>query len=336
VVEHEGDGGGGSQSTYESFNGSDVNVNVSDLTSYYFEMMDVYSAAGQPVADAMSLMPEMVRQGLLLPVDDGIGVFPEATYAANHLRGVHSDFQHFLTDVLEGIRNIGAAATVVAEIYENGDSENAAGLDDIAFAFSEPGATGPSWFRDVESYSEAEQRLAEQTGANSMAAMGDDSMASQVIYPASGVTIYYFPDGSSKTVVSTQTTSQSQYQSGSTITETTIMGPGGVVLSSTREQSYTAAGGYKVSNVTTSTGDDRNGSTSSSETVENPDGSIQVTNETTTRTDGESKTTTSDPVTVDPGDHREDEGESGPVEQAAEGLDTYGDDEFVGYAGRGY
>jgi hypothetical protein len=330
------EGDGGSQSTYESFNGTDVKVDINDLTSYYMEMNDVQMDAADPVRSAFMPMSDMIRQGLLTPPDDGINTFPEATYAARHLSSVQSDFGHFMEDVLSGIRNIGAAAVVVAEIYENGDSENAAGIDDIAFAFSEPGATGPSWFREVESYSELEQRMAEQSGANTMAAMGDDSLASQVINPSMGVTVYLFPDGSSKTIRTTQTISQSQYQSGSTITETTVMGPGGVLISSTKEESYTSYGGYKTTNVTTTSGDDQNGTTSTSRTTEDPNGSIEVVNETTTRTDGESRTTTSDPVTIDPGDHRDDGGEQGPVEQAENTVDSSGRDHFVSDFGRGY
>lgn len=329
------DGGGGGPSVdYESFNGPDVKVNITDLVSFYLEMLDVQTDATGPATMTLSPMAQMIREGLEQPTD--AGPFPEGVYAARLLRWRLSDFQHFVDDVLDGIRNIGSAAAVIAEIYENADSESAADINDVAFAFGDPGATAPPGFRSVESWSEYERRMAEQSGEMLMAAQGDDSHA-RVYHVANGVTLYIYPDGSTKMVTVTTKGSDSSYQSDSTIITTTIYAPGGKVVSTTTEERFTTYGGAKVERTTTTQGDEQNGTTSTTSTVTDSTGRVTVTNETTVRTNGEERTTRSDPVTVDPGDRggRAD-AEAGPIEQAVEQLDTYGEDYFVEEFGRGY
>jgi len=331
----DGGGGGGPSVDYESFNDPDVKVNITDLASFYMEMLDVQMDATGPATMTLTPMAQMIREGLEQPTD--AGVFPEGVYAARLLRWRQSDFQHFVTDVLEGIRNIGSAAAVIAEIYENADSESAADINDVAFAFADPGAKAPPGFRPVESWSEYEQRMAEQSGETVMSASGDDSNA-QVHHLASGVTLYIYPDGSTKMVTVTTKPSGSSYQSDSKITTTTIYAPGGKVVSTTTEERFTAYGGAEVSRTTTTRGDERNGTTSTTSTVtDSSTGRVTVTNETTVRTDGHESTTRSDPVTVDPGDRGgRSNADAGPVEAAERQLDTYGEDWFVKEAGRGY
>jgi hypothetical protein len=330
----DGGGSGGSGSDYKSFNGPAVNVDIKDLTSYYKQMELVQTDATGPATMELTPMAQMIRVGLSKPGDTGAGVFPEGAYAAELLMSRQSDFQHFMHDVLNGIRNIGSAAAVIAEVYENADSESAAGLGDIGFAFSDPTAKPPAGFRKVESWSEYEQRMAQQRGELPMSATGDDSQA-KVIYPASGVAIYLYPDGSSKQVTTTTTTSPSQYRTGSTITTTTAYAPGGKVISTTTDEKYGADGGAKVQKTTTNRGDDQNGSASTTSTVTDSGGKVTVTNETTTRTDGRPNTTTSKPVTITPGNHTE-SGGAGPVEQAENQVDTRGQDWYVKQFGRGY
>lgn len=327
------DDGGGTSSGYESFAGPDVNVDIKDLGSYYLEMLDVQADATGPAGMEVSAMTQLIQEGLSSTAS-GAGVFPEGAVAAQLMHRRQSDFQYFLRDVLEGIRNIGSAALVVAEVYEGTDGESAAGLDDVSFAFSDPGAKPPPGFREVESWSEYEARMAQQTGQTAMVLTGNDEQA-RVISPAAGVTIYLYPDGSSKQVITTA--SSGQYQSGTTMT-TTCYAPGGKVLQTTTEQDARVYGGYQMQNTTTTRGD--SGTSSSTSTVTDPDGTMTVTNETTTTTTGadgktQERTTTSDPVVIEPGEHRS-TSEAGPVQQAEEQLDTSGEKWFVEQFGRGY
>ncbi|MBO4206432.1 hypothetical protein [Micromonospora echinofusca] len=324
--------GGGSPSDYKSFAGPDVNVDITDLGSYYLEMLDVQADATGPAAMEVSAMTQLIQEGLARPAG-AAGVFPEGAAAARLLSHRQSDFQYFLRDVLDGIRNIGSAALVVAEMYEGTDRESAAGLDDVSFAFSDPGAKPPPGFRPVESWSEYETRMAQQSGQTAMALSGNDDLA-RVIYPANGVTIYLYPDGSSKQVTTTQ--SSGSYEVGTTTT-TTFYGPGSVVLQTTTEQDSRVYGGYQVQSTTTTRGD---GGSSRTSTVTDPDGTMTVTNETTVTTTGadgkpKEQTTTSDPVVIEPGQHRT-EPDMGPVQQAEQQLDTAGEDWFVKEFGRGY
>lgn len=344
MVEDAGGGGGGGGGTlepdYDSIPGAAIDVDITDLVTYYLKTNELAGAGIGPTLTELGEMTLPIQDGLTMPPGDGISPLPEGVHAARLIQGRISDFQHFIRDVTEGLANIGAAATVVAEMYENGDGEGAASMADIGFAFADPGAHRPDGFRGDDPLLSMDERRrldAEAAGTTSMAAMGDDSQATSVIYPANGVTIYFFPDGSSKQVTTTQTTSQSQYQSGSNITTTTVMGPGGVVVSTKTEEKYSVYGGSQVNKVTTSSGDSQNGSSSTTSTMENPDGSIQVNSETTTTRDGESTTHASDPVTVDPHDDLPGEGaQDGTVENAQNVLGTEGDQDTKQEYGLGY
>jgi len=335
-VVHVLDGGGGGRPSveYESFNGPDVTVNITGLVSFFGAMMDLITDAQTPVMNALMPMGEKIRNGLEQPTD--AGVFPEGVYAARLLRWRQSDFQHFLTDVLNGIRNIGSAAAVIAEIYQNTDAESAADINDVAFAFADPRAKPPAGFREVTSFAEA----ARESGANSMlpmSAMGDDSNA-RMHYLANGVTLYVYPDGSTKLVTTTTRPGVAGYQSDVAVTTTTIYAPGGAVISTTNEEKYRAYGGAEVRRTTTTQGDEHNGTTATTSTVTDASGRVTVTSETTTRVDGKETTTKSDPVTVNPGEHRStgQRPEDGTVEDAQRRLDTHGEDWFVAEVGRGY
>lgn len=327
MVNEPGGGGGGSSSGYKSFNDPTVKVNIASLLDYYQEMLKLQRDAAMPATMEVSAMTLMIQNGLAKP-GGAAGVFPEGAQAARLLRQRQSDFQYFMKDVLEGIRNIGSAAAVVAEIYQNSDSTNAANINDVAFAFSDPSANKPRGFRRVESWSEYEQRMAQQMGTTAMAAMGSDTYA-RVIHPASGVTIYLYPDGSSKQVTTTTDSS------GKSVTATTIFGTSGTTIQTTTEEKVTVNGGTRV-NTTVARGDDQNGSTSTTSTVTDSDGSITVTNQTSTTTDGKVQKGEPSTVTIQPGDHNNQSPAPGPVEEAEKRTGTSGTDEFVNAWGPRY
>ncbi|MDG4831677.1 hypothetical protein O7627_20560 [Solwaraspora sp. WMMD1047] len=326
------DTGGGTQSDYQSF-GDKVNVEVTDLVSYYEEMTMLSAQAAGAANTAMSQMNMLITTGLATS-DDG-EAFPEGLQAARFLNHRLSDFQHFTADVTEGVRNIGSAAAVVAELYENSDSENAASVNDIGFVFSDPGARPPGNFRNAETWSEYEQRMAEATGSNAMAAMGDGVPVSYSYSPAAGLTYYHYSDGSYRVVQSRTEPGVSSWTSDSQVLTTTVYGANGQVLSQVTDRSYSVRGSSNVNTTTTSRGDDQNGSTSTTTTVDNPDGTITVTNETRTTTDGQQGEPVTSTTTIQRDQHR-DSGPQGPVEDAVEQLDSHGQEHTVRSYGVGY
>nr|MDT0659356.1 hypothetical protein [Micromonospora sp. DSM 115978] len=326
------DTGGGTASEYQSF-GDKVNVEVTDLVSYYEEMTMLSAQAAGAANTAMSQMGMMITTGLATS-DDG-EVLPEGLQAARFLNHRLSDFQHFTGDVTEGIRNIGSAAAVVAELYENSDSENAASVADIGFVFSDPNARPPAGFRDVESWADYERRMAEESGQNAMAAMGDGTPVSHSYSPAAGLTYYHYSDGSYRVVHTKTEPGVSSWTSDAQVTTTTIYGANGQVLSTVTDRSYSVRGSSTVNSTTTSRGDDQNGSTSTTTTVDNPDGTITVTNETRTTTEGQQGDPVTSSTTIERDQHR-DSGPQGPVEEAVESLDSHGEDYTVREYGVGY
>lgn len=327
VLADGGGGGGSSHPDYESFNGPKVTVDVNDLVDYFEAMNSIQLDAAGPTTNELMPMTLMIREGLATPEAIEVGPFPEGVAAARLMTHRQSDFQRFLQDVLQGVGSIASAAAVVAELYENGDSENASDLD-VAFAFADPSATAPSGFRSYETLSEIQRKQREQSGGYAMSATGDDSQA-RVVHVARGVTIYYYPDGSSKQVVTSTRPGSSGYQTATQMTTTTIYGTDGQEIQTTVEESF-GVNGAQVQNTTVTQAD---GSSSRTTTTTQTDGTITVENQNTTAGGKESDPTT---VTVEPGDHNRDTSDAGPVERAEERLDSYGDRETEEALGRGY
>lgn len=318
-------GGGDSGEQYESF-AQDVNVNITDFGAYYKEMLDVQLDASGPAGMEVGALGELIRASFL-NADGDVGAFPEGAVLARSMQHRQSDFNHFMTDVLEGVRNIGAAAVVVAEMYHGTDFNSAAGVDDIAFAFSDPNAKGPKGFRKVESFSEAEMRMREEAGQDAMALSGNDSLAT-VSSPYGGIMIYNFSDGSSKQVVTTS------YGDGHSTT-TTIFGPNGKVLQSTTEE---VRGQNRNTSHTSYTGENGTGTRSTTETTTDDDGTVTVTQQSDqVNSDGKvTKEGEEHTITVKTGDHRAGEGEQGPIEAAENKLGTSGTERYVRDHGMGY
>jgi hypothetical protein len=326
-IPRENDGGGGDGKPYESFAGEDVNVNITDMGAYFKEMHDIQTDASGPAKMEVTDLGQLI-QSSFMNTADGAGILPEGAQMGRTMMDRQSDFNFFMTDVLEGVRNIGAAAIVVAEMYHDTDFTSAAGVDDIAFAFSDPNAKGPKGFRKTESFSEAEQRMREQAGQNAMALMGDDSFATPHS-PYGGIMIYTFPDGSSKQVVTVP------YGNSHTRTETTIYGANHKVLTSTVEETN---GQNRSTSTTTYDGESGAGTRATTKTSNGHDGTVTVTNETSTvDKDGHA---TGKPeehtTTVKTGQHTSGGQERGPVEDAVDKLGTHGTKDYVKDNGIGY
>jgi len=320
-------GSSGGNKPYESFAGDDVNVNITDVGSFYTEMTRIQLDAMGPAHMEVGALSELIRKSFLDAGGD-VGVFPEGAAVARMMQSRQSDFQHFMKDALEGVRNIGAASVVIAEMYHDTDFHSAAGVDAIAFAFSDPNAKPPAGFRKTETYSEYEQRMAEKAGQNAMALSGDDSLATSSYSPFGGMIVYNFSDGSSKQVVSIP------YGNGHTKTETTIYGPGGKVLS--REVQEVQGQTRTVTSTNYNAGDGT-GTRSTTTTTNSGDGTMTVKNE-STAVDKDGKATgkpQEHTTTINTDDHRT-TGPMGPVEQAEKDLGTSGTDEIIRRSGVGY
>ncbi|MCW6010862.1 hypothetical protein K1W54_40880 [Micromonospora sp. CPCC 205371] len=323
MVEDAG-GGGGSYTPpptqYESFSDAeDVRVEVTDLVTYFEEMtnlsMDAFGAYNTVSAD----MKMMVVDGLSTARDGQ--TFPEGLQAARFLDNRMSDFSYFMKDVTEGVRNIGGAAAVIAEMFENSDNSNGADINDVDFVFGYPGADAPRGFRPTETYYDFEQRMAEESGMNAQALTGNDEYAKVTSYPYGA--IYTFGDGSKKHVHST-----TEYGAGglqTAVTTTYIYGADGKLISTQVERNTYNDSGQTTTRSTSTTmgeGDDKRETTST--TTENTDGSVTVRTETQTG-DQDPKVTES---TVQRDDHRETSGDA-PVHDASEKLDSDGKDYTV-------
>ena len=307
-----------------------VQVDVSDLFSYYQTMsMDVGLKVASDVSPVMLPMPEMVSNGLLGQGSKNtniVGNLPEATNIANIVSGYQNQFQQFLADVSKGITCIANAAAVIGEMYRNGDAENSANLNDVMFAFADPGATKPSGFPAGANTKTLADQQAAAGASNQPQALGDESQATQVINPVSGVTIYLFADGSSKQIVTTTIDGKT--------TSTTSIYSGGNVLSTQTQETYTDSKGNTVRTISQSPGDNPKAVGTSTTTMStDKSGTTTITTSTVTK-DG---TKTSAPTTVSSGTTSSSgDSDQGPIQGAEKQYNSSGGNDYVKDHGMGY
>lgn len=326
------DGGSAATGPQDWTNSSQsVKADVNSLESYYFAMMMIAGDVAGPVGSTLAPMSEMIRTGLVSSADHEAGTFQEGKVVADIQYQNLSDFTAFLHDATKSVNCIGSAAAVIGEMYRNADGTNSAQLGDVAFAFADPGVKPPANFpkgANTESYS-ALAAAAQGSGSQfSMAASGDDSLATQTIYPASGVTILLFPDGSTK-----QITSQSGYGYGGTGSKTTTeIYYQGKQVGTEIDESYSIPNGYSYSVRTQSpTGDPSASGATSTTTRTNPDGSTTI----YTTTYGSDGPHDSNPITIQPDTHATNS-DAGPVQAAEQQYGTSGNQSYTQDFGNSY
>jgi hypothetical protein len=333
------DGGGGTPIPEKDQNWTNtykpVEVDTLDLRKFFTEMkMRLAPQAMTSTSGVLAPMGEMIGGALLGmggKVDLSAGLFPEAVVVADLMTNTHAKFAAFFKDVGAGIQCIGDAAGVVAEIYHNGDAENSANINDVLFAFNDPLADRPKNLpkdATTDSFAAQQKAAAAASGQNAMALTAPDS-AAKIIPLASGVTLYLYPDGSSKQI--TVNSDSNSWASGKTTTTEYYFN--GKQVGSTTESQYNVRGGYQTMTTSTSpTSDPKAVGSSTTEVVTNPDGSQDIT--TTTIVDAHGNTSTHT-VHVAPPPPKDTSGQ-GPIQTAENQYNSHGDKDYVQKHGAGY
>ncbi|HEY7225960.1 MAG TPA: hypothetical protein VH561_20465 [Micromonosporaceae bacterium] len=313
-----GDGGGGGPS-YDSFAQPKVELNIHGMIDFYLAMMGLQGDAANHAMMSLVGMEQQILDGLHTPNRLG-QVFPEGAEVARRMYERHSDFNHFFADVVLGLQSIGSAAGVVAEMYGHADFDNNMDISKISFAFADPNTNPPPGFRDYQTLYETRDQ---DQGGNAYAMALNESGYTQSIYPARGVSVFLYPDGSTRQVVS------QQYSDGHTVTETTVYA-NGTLVQKTTVTTNTDKYGNQVQVTETTDGDTQNGRTVTSTQETDPlNGKLKITYQTTVVVDG--KTLPPDPATsveIGPDDHtgHQDPDPAGPIENAQLTLHTQGSD----------
>jgi hypothetical protein len=314
---------------YQSFNDPKVNVDVTDLLSYFKKMTEIQGIAMGKANEELSQIAPRVQSALTTPKDGRASILPEGYYLANTIMQRVSDFQNFFSDVSRGLQSIGAAATVVAEIYQNADNDNGANLDAVDFAFADPGATRPAGFRgtaDLKTLSDIAMEQQQASGQGCMAAM-DNQYGIIDVEAAGDALLVMYSDGSMRVVTYTSGVDP-RTGAPTQIATTTINGTDGKRISSTSTETYTA-GGSQYQRQTVINGDDQNNSTSVSTTQTDKDGKITVDNTTQATVNGKAGQPQNSPtVVVNPGDHNAAPNDAGPVQQAETQYNSVGGDQY--------
>jgi hypothetical protein len=325
---------GAPSDAYQSF-ATDVSVKVTDLVSYFWEMQSLQGQVRLNSMQALAPMQEMIAQGLSTPMDNNI--LPEAVYAAQMLTDRLSDFENFFNDVGNGIRDMGSAAAVIGEMYQNADSDSAATIDAVDFAFADPTASAPPRFRKVTTWSEADMAAMRASGGMAMASTDAyDNMAKVESTGDEWLRLGY-PDGSSKEIVSYVQTPTAPGQSTAFVTTTTVYGSDGNLLSATTTSQYTTDNGAgQVRSQTVTEGDSRNGQSSTTTTSTAADGTVTVSGSITTTIDGKATTHARDPVVITTESHLPSPSDAGPVETLEHDWNTHGGPSTIQQYGPGY
>jgi hypothetical protein len=306
-----------------------VKADVHSMLNYYTKMNEVGMLAMSWASQVLSPMSQMIRDGLQTTLHGGGAPMPEGTNVAYLMTQQQMDFQQFLMQVSQGLGTIGGAAAVIAEMYHGSDQVNSASLEDIQFVFADYGAAKPKNFPKGASTQTVQQEMAEQ-GANGhtlpMAAMGSDAGAT-VAHPANGVTIYFYPDGSSKTVTTSTTETGLGTQ---TVTETRITGTGAAVYQTTTQ---TVTNNRNTGTTTTATTQSIPGGGSTTTSVTGDAYGNQTVS--TSHDDGKGHQTHTDPVTVSQGSHTTTD-DPGPMERAKDQMTAKPDPQTADEYGMGY
>src|SRR5215471_1709869 len=102
------DGGGGPPSDgsqpYQSFNDPKVNVDVTDLLTYFKKLTEIQGVAMGKANEELSQIAPRVQSALTTPKDGRAGILPEGYFMANTILQRVSDFQNFFSDVSLGLQ----------------------------------------------------------------------------------------------------------------------------------------------------------------------------------------------------------------------------------------
>ncbi len=308
------------RSTVTGPSGGNVNADITSIRTFAKTMMmdlpmELTSTTTQPL---VSMAPK-VREAFASAGAPAAGVFQEGVVVADLMTQYLSDFAHFLQDAGLGLRAMGAAAGTIAELYQGTDSASAATIADVNFAFADPGATPPSNLpAGMSTTTLSEQAAKNKTTAGTLpdALVLDQGQATSGYQVASGVSLYFFADGSSKLITNVN---------GST--ETVINSSAGTQVQRTVQSTVTAPGGGTVM---TSSQEGAGGKVVTTVTV-HADGSETVVN-TTTGADGKSTTKTTE---IAANQHATTP-DAGPIQTAETKYNSQGGDAMVNKWGYGY
>jgi hypothetical protein len=307
--------------------GKPVEVNVDSLTTYAGHMQQIYINSLGPTSKAFADIPGLLTRALTLP-NGGVPPLGEGVMMNQYMDQRRLDFQSFFADMTKGIQAIANASQVIAYCFDNTDGENGANIDQVAFAFADPGSKKPAGFND--------ELLQDGGKVTTMWDQAEAARAAAAGQPASLAGLYGNFDGSSEnrrgdrwewpdgTYAKADYSSSYVPTSGAVWTTTTytIYDKNGNVLGTRVTRSSSGASdGSKGEQLTISQG----GSTQDTSTTINGDGSVTTSH--TNTAPGQTKPDTST-VTVGAEDRGQGDehgkGDQGPVESATTELGTQG------------
>lgn len=216
--------------------GGDVQANIPDLTTYAAKIQNVsFGVLGASSGPIGNMGSYSATAFVMSKSPDSLGIQPEAALANDLNTNAASQFKAFFTDLQKGLQYIASASQVVADIYSTSDAESSATLNDINFAFGDPGAKRPDGLPKYLGQTFQDYAMQHNTTASGPEAASADpsnpnpyGLAKVTHADGTGynVTTYTYPDGSKLEV------SASPTGDGGIVNTTTIYGADGSVVTS--------------------------------------------------------------------------------------------------------
>lgn len=273
------------------------------------------SATMQPLLQVQQL--NILANEAFLGISEG-GQFAEGVLMKRQVDRTSSQFKALLGDVGIGIQAISNAAQTCTDTYCNTDTESAANIDIVRYAFGSTEVGRPPGLpSDVSGTTLADFRaeaMASGQGALSDALVDPDG--GMTYQPYAGMTVTVYPDGSTRTIATTTASN------GASSTVTQIIGADGVPVSQTTKTTQLNADGSTTQILSNDTNPEHVVAT---QTVTAPDGTVTI----VTTEDGQQ---VGPPTVIHPDDPPAARDQPGPVQDALErygrgtgGVYDYGD-----------
>jgi len=265
-----------------------VDVNLDGLREYAKHMSDANKDLGSRQGHLQHLMsmPQAAWDGATLG---------EAAYTRSQMMANAGEFTAYLAVLGQTLMNIGSAAQTVADIYNTADGMSAASLNDVLFAFGDSGSTRPDGLpKEIgQTYDQAVATANAQTATPPDSALWGKP-TEHVISQYQTVQVSYGPGGQRREVTTTNP------PGGGTILTSIVYSADGKVLSTTSTRS--SYNFNYANNTATKTVESYSGETLTGKAVTNTTygSSGEVTNETTTNTDGKGQATGTRSESIDP------------------------------------
>jgi len=178
-----------------------VVVDPADVLAYGRTLRDLWQEAMPQRSLLLSDIPMLAMQAFLNSAHLDAGNFVGAGRLITQQQTAQAAFSAFLDDAIPGVLFLASAATVAAYSYRGTDEDSASTVNDVRYAFADPGAARPAGLPPRAGVSGETWRQHEQEGvpaAQALQAPDSAGQTQETIHDNTVVVSRTFDDGSTR------------------------------------------------------------------------------------------------------------------------------------------